>query len=383
MATPATNEQDQFWMNRALALAEQGVGLASPNPTVGCVVVNDSTAVGSGFHEYDFKDHAEIIALKEAGSRARGSTVYVTLEPCSFQNRTGPCADALIAAGVARVVVATQDPNPRVSSSGLRKLYDAGLVVDLGIGEDAARTLNDAFAKYIVTGLPFVTQKIALSLDGKIAPANRPAGSTSYITSETARAKVQRMRHASDAVLTGIGTVLADNPLLTDRSERPRRRPLMRIVLDSQLRIPLDCRLVQTMEDDLIVFTSNDDDKLIAKLQQRGLRIEVVPDEGGQLSARAVLTRIGGLGLTSVLTEAGSRLNAALLNTQITDKVAVFTAPVILGGDAVPSFAAGVASETMHFTRTSFERFDNDVLFTGYLRDPWAALRGGTPSSPA
>ncbi len=367
-------QEDAEWMQRALALAAQGIGLASPNPTVGCVIVKDSVQVGAGFHLYDNKDHAEVVALREAGGRARGATAYVTLEPCSYQGRTGPCTDALITAGVSRVVIATQDPNPRVSGGGVRKLFHADIAVDVGTGEADARLLNDAFAKYVLTGVPFVTQKIAVSLDGRIAPAKQARGADQHVTGELARVEVQHMRHAADAVLTGIGTVLADDPLLTDRSGRVRRRPLMRIVLDSELRLPLESQLVKTMQDDLILFTIKDDDKLIGKLQERGIRVEVVPDDAGQLSLRQVLLRIGGLGMISVLAEAGSRLNAALLKAQVTDKIAVFTAPTLLGGDAVPAFAAGTPLDTIRFARPSFERFGEDALFTGYVRDPWAGV---------
>jgi diaminohydroxyphosphoribosylaminopyrimidine deaminase/5-amino-6-(5-phosphoribosylamino)uracil reductase len=367
-------EQDARWMERALALAADGIGVASPNPTVGCVIAKDGIEVGSGFHEYDNRDHAEIVALKQAGSLARGGTAYVTLEPCSHQGRTGPCTEALIAAGVARVVVATQDPNPRVSGGGLRKLLHAGIAVDVGTGEAPARSLNDAFAKYIQTGIPFVTQKIASSIDGRIAPAKQNAGTFNYITGEAARAEVQRMRHAADAVMTGIGTVLADDPLLTDRSGLPRRRPLMRIVLDSELRLPLNSKLVETTQEDLIVFTVKDNDEIISKLQKRGVRIELVPDDAGQPSLRQVLARLGVLGVTSVLTEAGSRLNSALLKAQVIDKLAVFTAPTILGGDAVPAFAAGTSFDGLRITRQQLQRFDEDVLLTGYVRDPWAAV---------
>lgn len=366
--------EDADWMQRAMALAAQGVGLASPNPTVGCVIVNDGVQVGTGFHQYDNKDHAEVVALREAGGRARGATAYVTLEPCSYQGRTAPCTDALIAAGVSRVVIATQDPNPRVSGGGVRKLFHAGIAVDVGTCEAEARSLNDAFAKYVLTGVPFVTQKIAASIDGRIALAKQARGAVHDITGELARAEVQRMRHAADAVLTGIGTVLADDPLLTDRSGRARRRPLMRIVLDSTLRLPLASRLVKSMQEDLILFTIKDDDKAIGKLQKHGVRVEVVPDDAGQLSLRQVLTRIGGLGMISVLAEAGSLLNSALLKAQVTDKIAVFTAPTVLGGDAVPAFAAGTPLEAIRFARPSFERFGDDVLFTGYVRDPWAAV---------
>src|ERR1700761_9568850 len=205
-------------MARALELARCSVGLASPNPAVGCVLVREGSLVGEGFHEYNKLDHAEIVALKQAGEKARGAMAYVTLEPCSHQGRTGPCADALIAAQVGRVVVATGDPNPAVNGRGVSKLSAAGIPVTTDVLRDEARALNDGFAKYIQHRLSFVTLKAGVSLDGRIAPGSVPMGNTHYITSEASRAVVQRMRHASDAVITGVDSVIADDPMLTDRS---------------------------------------------------------------------------------------------------------------------------------------------------------------------
>lgn len=213
-------------MRRALELAQESVGLASPNPTVGCVLVKEGRVVGEGFHGYEQRDHAEVVAMKAAGAAAKGSTAYVTLEPCSHCGRTGPCADALIEAGVARVIVATADPNPAVNGRGLERLRAAGIQVDVGLLCEEARELNDGFACYISTHLPFVTLKAAVSQDGGIAPGpkSRTARAPVMLTGPESQAEVQRMRHASDALITGIGTVLADDPLLTDRSGLPRRR---------------------------------------------------------------------------------------------------------------------------------------------------------------
>src|SRR5690242_1100339 len=216
--------QDQDWMQHALALAREGVGLASPNPTVGCVLVRDGAIVGQGFHRYADRDHAETVALKQAGAKARGATAYVTLEPCSHHGRTGPCAPALLNAGLSRVFAATVDPNPAVAGRAIALLRDNGVNVETGLLESEARELNDAFAHYIRHRTPFVSLKIAATLDGAIAPA--PAthrNRTSFpITGAAANARVQELRHANDAIITGIGTVLADDPLLTDRSGRPR-----------------------------------------------------------------------------------------------------------------------------------------------------------------
>src|SRR6267154_4612571 len=232
-------------MEHALALARKGIGLASPNPHVGCVIVRDGQIVGEGFHQYEWRDHAEIVALKSAGQKARGATLYVNLEPCNHTGRTGPCTEAIVAAGVQRVVAAIDDPNPVNSGRGFDRLRAAGIEVFTGVGEEEARRLNEAFACWIRTKKPFVTLKSALTLDGQLAlpQSGKKTGKNSgrrhtWITSEESRAEVQRMRHASDALLTGIGTSLADDPLLTERSGLPRRKRLLRVILDTKLRLP-------------------------------------------------------------------------------------------------------------------------------------------------
>ena len=242
---------DELFLRQALELASRGTALASPNPLVGALIVDErGRIVGSGTHLYAELKHAEILAMEQAGPLARGNTLYLNLEPCSHTGRTGPCADAIIAAGVARVVCCMEDPNPLVAGKGFEKLRAAGIEVTVGILEAEARRLNESFAQFIRTGLPFVTLKAAMSLDGKIAgppaptlqaadPAYPSPASSSYITGESARRRVHEMRHASDAILVGVGTVIADDPLLTDRSGLPRRRPLMRVILDSRLRLPL------------------------------------------------------------------------------------------------------------------------------------------------
>src|SRR5580700_3374698 len=244
-------------MEHALGLARQAVGLASPNPPVGCVLIKDGAIVGEGFHVYDKLDHAEIVALKQAGKHAHGATAYVTLEPCNHQGRTGPCTEALIAAGVSRVVAAMEDPNPETTGSGFARLRAAKIEVEAGVLEEAAQTLNESFACWITTNKPFVTLKSALTLDGQLAlPRDRKSKKPSWITSEESRAEVHRMRHASDALLTGIGTILADDPLLTDRSGLPRRKRLLRVILDSKLQLSPTSRIVKTSDDDLLVFTT-------------------------------------------------------------------------------------------------------------------------------
>src|SRR5246127_1891435 len=256
-STDTVNSHDTHFMEHALDLARKGVGLASPNPTVGCVIVKDGAILGEGFHQYDWKDHAEIVALKQAGDRARGATLYVTLEPCNHTGRTGPCTEAIITAGISRVVAAMEDPNPKTRGTGFARLRAAGIAVESGLLEAAAQLLNETFAHWITTRKPFVTLKSALTLDGQLAlPKSRKTKKREWITSEESRAEVHRMRHASDALLTGIGTILADDPLLTDRSGLPRRKPLLRVILDGKLRLSPKSRIVRTADDDILVFTA-------------------------------------------------------------------------------------------------------------------------------
>ena len=368
---------DQMWMRRALDLAHKSVGLASPNPTVGCVLVRDDKLVGEGFHAYDQRDHAEIAALKVAGPSAKRSTAYVTLEPCSHTGRTGPCVTALIQAGVARVVVATGDPNPAVNGQGIARLRQAGIIVDVGVMAEEARNLNDGFARYIQTRLPFVTLKAGLSLDGRIAPApeTRTTATPVMLTGPESQTEVHRMRHASDALITGINTVLADDPLLTDRSGLPRRRPLLRVVLDSKLRLPLNSRVVETANDDLIVFCTTSDAEQRRALQSLHISVEQVEAEpnNNRVSLSRVLERLGELEITSAMLEAGSQLNASAISGSI-DKLVLFYAPLFLGSSAVPLCEA---TSPTQFTpiRTTLTKFGPDFRLEAWLRDPWTALK--------
>src|SRR5215471_13111340 len=278
---------DARYMHQALELARRGMALASPNPRVGAVVVSaEGRVVGRGSHTYDGVKHAEVLAIESAGERAIGGTLYINLEPCSHVGRTGPCVEAAISAGIKRVVAAMRDPNPLVAGRGFEQLKAAGVEVQEGLYESEARKLNEAFAKYIRHKTPFVTLKTAMTLDGKIAPppgdGTTPATITSmastggWITSEIARAHVHEMRHASDAIMVGVGTIIADDPLLTDRTGQPRRRPLLRVVLDSRLRLPLESRLVKTAKDDVLVFCSFAEEKKKRELEQRSVRVEQV-----------------------------------------------------------------------------------------------------------
>ncbi|HEX5234085.1 MAG TPA: bifunctional diaminohydroxyphosphoribosylaminopyrimidine deaminase/5-amino-6-(5-phosphoribosylamino)uracil reductase RibD [Silvibacterium sp.] len=366
-------EADTVWMARALELARKSIGVASPNPAVGCILVKDEKLIGEGFHIYDQFDHAEVAALKSAGHEAKGATAYVTLEPCSHTGRTGPCSNALIAAGIARVVIATADPNPAVNGCGIDRLRRAGIAVDVGVMQQEARDLNDGFARYIQTRLPFLTLKAGLSLDGRIAPApeTRAPGESVMLTSDESRAEVQRMRHASDAIITGINTVLADNPLLTDRSGLPRRRPLLRFVLDSTLRLPLNSRLVQTANDDLIVFCTTPTTERRRALEALHIRVEQIePDSRShRVSLQRVLERLGELEITAAMLEAGAQLNAAAL--PYADKLSLFFAPIMLGLKAVPLFDS---DSPVHPIRSTLRQSGPDFHAEIWLRDPWAPV---------
>ena len=371
---------DDRFMRRALELARGTVGLTSPNPQVGCVLVKNGKVLGEGAHLYDAYDHAEVVALRQAerqGIDVSDATAYVTLEPCSHHGRTGPCADALIQTGVRNVVMSTADPNPLVSGTGIARLRAAGLMVTVGTCEREAREMNDNFARFIRTGRPLVTLKAALSVDGMLAPPpeTRAWGQPYWLTGPEARSEVQRMRHETDAVLTGIGTVLSDDPLLTDRTGMERRRALLRVVLDSQLQIPLDSQLVESATGDLLIFCALDaDPERIADLEAAGVEVVPIAGENGRLDLDAVLDELGALHILGLLLECGSLLNGAFLAKGLVDKVAIFYAESELGAGAVP-FAAGVGSPFLleqsmqSVTRTPFGA---DVRVAGYLRDPWA-----------
>jgi diaminohydroxyphosphoribosylaminopyrimidine deaminase/5-amino-6-(5-phosphoribosylamino)uracil reductase len=369
-------DQDRVWMMRALELARRGIGVTSPNPAVGCVILDRAGQVaGEGWHEYDLLDHAEVVALKEArqheGERVKGGTAYVTLEPCNHSGRTGPCTQALIASGVARVVVATADPNPQVAGHGADALRAAGIVLEMGIHEPEARRLNEGFACWVTTNRPLVLMKVAMTLDGRIGPppgVQKP-GEPYWITSELSRAAVQPLRWAADAALTGVDTVLADDPLLTDRSGMRRRRKLLRVVLDSALRMPLDARIVKTSDSDVVVFTVSSDMGKIGELQKQGVRVEVLPAEAGRVPLGKVLDKLGAEGILNVITETGTRLNTALLAGGMVDRVQLFVSPQIMGSDAIPAFK-GIA-QGIRMTEVEVERYGNDLALSSLLRDPW------------
>jgi diaminohydroxyphosphoribosylaminopyrimidine deaminase / 5-amino-6-(5-phosphoribosylamino)uracil reductase len=321
----------KIMMSRALQLARLGIGRVSPNPAVGCVIVNGTEVVGEGYHVYADRDHAEIVALKQAGEKARGATMYVTLEPCSHQGRTPPCTLTVIKAGIKRVVAAMEDPNPLVAGKGFAALQAAGVSVTVAKEyQKDAEKLNEAFLFFMRHRRPLVTLKCAVTLDGKIAA---PEDNSGWITSETARLHVQQIRHQHDAIVTGIGTVLGDDPLLNDRSGLVRSRPFLRIVLDSQLRIPLTSRLVETAKNDvLVVCSSAASAERRQQLEARGVRVEPMDDGKGRTNPRALVDWLAKNTYESLMIEAGSKINWAVLDADIVDKVYFYYAPKILGG---------------------------------------------------
>jgi diaminohydroxyphosphoribosylaminopyrimidine deaminase/5-amino-6-(5-phosphoribosylamino)uracil reductase len=361
-------------MERALALASKGIGLAHPNPMVGCVIEKDGEICGEGFHRYDLRDHAEIVALNAAGGDARGATLYVTLEPCCHSGRTGPCTKAIIEAGVKRVVVAMDDPNPRVAGKGIAQLRGAGIEVITGMGEEQARRLNADFGWWIRTKRPLVTLKSAMTLDGKIAER---AGRPSQITSELSRQAVQRLRHEADALLTGVGTVRSDDPQLTDRTGRARRRKLLRAVVDSKLRVPLKSKLVRSCDGDVLIFTTTSLETTKARaLARAGVEVVRTKAMRGRVDLKAVLKELGRRGILGLLLEAGSKLNAAALEAGIVDRLILFYAPRMMGG-GVPMAAIAptriLPSSGLRDVRLT--PYGSDFAVEGYLHDVYGNRR--------
>jgi diaminohydroxyphosphoribosylaminopyrimidine deaminase/5-amino-6-(5-phosphoribosylamino)uracil reductase len=382
LTTAATANADVLFMERALELAASGIALTSPNPMVGAVVVRDGIVIGEGFHTYGGVKHAEILALEAAGESARGAALYINLEPCCHTGRTGPCTQAVIAAGVTRVVAAMADPNPAVAERGFKQLRAAGIEVSAGLREAEAKLLNEAFSRWIVLHKPLVTLKSALTLDGQLVLPRAKKGkskkardplSDRWISSPESRAEVQSMRHASDALMTGIGTVLMDDPFLTDRTELPRRRKLLRVVMDSRLRLPLRSNLVRTANEDVLVFTRAKEDSPKARaLRRAGVEVLRLKNRGSQPDLVEAVEELGRRNILSVLLEAGAILNSAAVAAGIVDKIRVFFAPKF-AGSAGKSPRTGSASARLQTVKelqdVTIEPSGPDFAIEGYLRD--------------
>lgn len=320
-------------MARAIRLAERGIYTTDPNPRVGCVLVRDGEIVGEGWHKRTGEGHAEVEALRDAGENARGATAYITLEPCSHHGKTPPCCDALIRAEVRRVAAAMRDPNPRVSGRGLKKLAEAGVETRCGLLEADAEALNQGFCKRMRTGLPFVFGKLAMSLDGRTAMAS---GESKWITGEAARRDMHRLRAESSAILTGIGTVLADDPLLNARIEDEKVEVLqpVRVIVDSALRTPPAARMAR-LPGRSVILTSEAHRKSPAALLSAGFEVYRLPaDETGRVDLHAVIEFLGAQEMNGVMVEAGPTLSGALLHKRLFDEWVVYLAPVVLGDEA-------------------------------------------------
>jgi diaminohydroxyphosphoribosylaminopyrimidine deaminase/5-amino-6-(5-phosphoribosylamino)uracil reductase len=360
---------DVQYMQQALELARGGLGFVSPNPLVGCVLIKDGIVVGRGYHQRFGGPHAEVHALHEAGPQARGAVLYVNLEPCSHTGKTPPCADAVIQAGVSRVVVALRDPNPLVAGAGLARLAAAGIAVTVGVCEAAAYKLNEAFIKFITTRRPFVTLKSAITLDGKIATRT---GASRWITGELARQESHRLRHAADAILVGVGTVLQDDPQLTTRLPDLQGANPLRVIVDSTLRVPRQAQVTDVASDrrTLIVTTARAPVARREALQVRGVEVVHLPAyDDGRVDLEALLRYLGERGVASVLVEGGATLSATLLRRRLIDKVLLFVAPKIIGGDGI-SVVGPCGVETMeqviNLRDVVSQRLGNDVLLEAY-----------------
>lgn len=360
---------DMYFMRAALAQGRRALGATWPNPAVGCVIVAQGHIVGAGHTLRGGRPHAETQALAMAGSASRGATAYVTLEPCSHTGQTPPCAEALIAAGIARVVVAQQDPDPRVNGAGLSRLRAAGIEITLGVcAEEAAETLGGFFSK-VAAGRPAVTLKLASTLDGRIATRT---GQSQWITGPAARRAAHALRGGHDAVLAGAGTVLADDPDLTCRIAGFAAQPAVRVILDTHLRIPLVSRLVATagLAPVWVLHGPGADAARIAALTEAGLRCVSLPLAGAGVSIEAALQSLGAAGLTRVLAEGGARIAASLLRADLVDRIAWFHAPAVMGGDGLPAVQAmgtEVLAAMRRFRRVA-ERSLGDDLLTDYVR---------------
>ena len=359
---------DRFmWMS--LDLARQGRGRTSPNPMVGAVVVKDAEVVGTGYHQAVGQPHAETIALKKAGDEARGGTLYVNIEPCSHQGRTGPCTEAIIKAGISRVVAAMEDPNPLVSGRGFARLREAGVTVTTGILEHKARRLNEAFIKYISTGLPFTGIKVAMSLDGKIGTMT---GESQWITGEKSRQFVHRLRDYSDVIMVGIQTVLKDNPRLTTRMEGSEGKDPVRVIVDSSARLPIDARVIESgsQSNTILAVTEEAPEEKCRVLEEKGVEIMTLPSKDGWVDVKALMKKLAERELSVVLVEGGGNLNYSLLENGLVDKLFVFIAPMIIGGQKSPTAFSGSGVESLtgawSVEDIEMKQFDRDLLLIGY-----------------
>lgn len=356
-----------MYMKKALELARMAEGWTSPNPMVGAVLVRDGSIVGQGFHQRAGTPHAEVHALAQAGEAAQGATLYVTLEPCSHYGRTPPCVEAILQAKVSRVVAAMTDPNPLVDGSGLARLRESGVAVTTGVLENEARALNEVFVKFVSARLPFVAAKSAITLDGKIATRT---GSSKWITSEQARNLGQELRHKYDAVMVGIGTVLADNPQLTYRIPGKKVHQPTRVIIDSHLQIPLESQVIRVVDAPTIIYMANGSREKADLLRQQGIEVVACPGDNGRVDLVGALQDLAQRDITGVMVEGGGGINGALLDRCLVDKMYVFIAPKVVGSHLAPGMfgGRGVAEmqNAIQLDKVTWEQVGPDLLVTGY-----------------
>lgn len=376
-SAPEENVLDAELMARALTIAEKGRGTTRPNPMVGAVIVKDGVIVGEGYHQRAGEPHAEIYALREAGEKARGATMYVTLEPCSHWGRTPPCAEAIIEAGIKRVVVAMIDPNPKVSGRGVELLRQAGIEVEVGLGREEAARLNEVFLTYIQRKRPFVLLKAGMSLDGKVAAAT---GDTKYITGPEARAEVHRLRREYAAILVGVNTVLADDPSLTARTgadleiELPEAHQPVRIIVDTHLRVPVTARVVSgNLPGRTIIASVEPDRARKLELERHGVEVWGFPkDSSGMVPLGDLLARLAAEQISSLLVEGGPTVHWSFLQEGLADKILFFYAPVLIGGREAPSAIEGRGfpnvGSALRLRSVTWREFGDDLAVEGYVR---------------
>lgn len=367
LTTDNFTKLDRQMSERALQIASLAVGQVSPSPLVGCVIVSgDGEIIGEGTYYYDDLIHAEVIALEQAGSRARGATAYVSLEPHAHHGRTPPCTEALIRAGIKRVVCPIEDPNPLVSGKGFRELRENGIEVVTGILKEEAARQNEKFIHWHKTGRPFVHLKMAISLDGRIATRT---GDSRWITGEEARLRVHQLRHEYDAILVGSNTIVVDNPSLTDRSGKKRHRPLTRVVLDNSLRSSVESKIVLTADQmPTIIFSDSTDDDKIGLLVNEGVEVIYIAEGGRNL--QGVLRELAKRGIQSVLVEGGAETAGSFFDAKLIDKVSFFIAPIIIGGRDAPTAIGGQGAQQLSSAMTiedvEIRHHGRDIEVTGY-----------------
>ncbi len=355
-------------MQTAITFARKGIGKTSPNPAVGAVIVKNGKIIGKGYHKKAGLAHAEINALKQAGIKAKGAEMYVTLEPCNHFGRTPPCTDAIIKSGVKKVFIGMKDPNPLVAGKGIRRLMNAGMDVEVGILEDECKDINEAYIKYIATKTPFVTLKLASTLDGKIATST---GESKWITGETARRFAHRMRAEADAVMVCIGNVLRDKPELTTRLVKGKDP--VRIVVDSKLRTPVNARVLNTKRGGIIIATTKErsqKEKRIKKLKDKGVEVLALPSKKGEVDLKALMKELGKREIANLIIEGGSTLAASAIKDGIVDKIAIFYAPRLFGKEGLPMIQGlGIKrlKDAVSLSSLEYKRLGEDILVEGYI----------------